>query len=102
MGDAAPPVFESASMVAKNTHTYLRSTSRVFSRTKTMGRIIMTAVMLFRQEEMRNIIPPNIIRHSRFRPLESSAILMASSCMMPVSTIRFVKSSITIRIARTS
>ena len=27
--------------------------------TKTIGRIIITAVILFRQDEIRNIIPPN-------------------------------------------
>ena len=58
--------------------------------------------MLFRQEEMRNIIPPNMARHKRFCPFDSWAIFMARSCMMPVCAIRFVKSSMDIRITRTS
>ena len=72
------------------------------SRTNTMGRIIITAVMLFRQEEMRNIMAPNSIRQSRFFPWENWAIRMARSCMMPVPAIRLVNSSMAMRMTSTS
>ena len=101
-GDAAPPVLLRARIAAKNVHTYFLSTSRVLRSTNTIGRIIMTAVMLFKHELIRNIIPPNIMRHRRFLPLDISAILIAKSCIMPVSAIKLVNNSMTIRMARTS
>ena len=93
---------ERARMTAKKVHVYRRSTSMVLSRTNTMGRSISRAEMLFRQEEMRNIMAPNRIRQSRFFPWENWAIRMASSCMMPVPALRLLNSSMTMRITSTS
>ena len=73
----------------------------VFSNTNMTGRTIMTAVILFKKEEIKNISIPKKTRLNLFLPFDRAARRTDNTCMIPVSVIRFVKSSMEIKMIST-
>lgn len=61
----------------------------------------MTAVILFKKEEIKNISIPKKTRLNLFLPFDRAARRTDNTCMIPVSVIRLVKSSMEIKMIST-
>ena len=101
IGDEAPPVLDNASIIAKNIFKYFLSIPIVFNKTNTIGKIINTAVILFKKADIININNPNKTSIIFLFPLDFFDILIDNTSIIPVIDTRFVKSSITISIINT-
>ena len=61
----------------------------------------MTAVILFKNAEIKNISNPNKIKINFLFPFDNTANFIDNNSIIPVLKIKFVNNSITIRIIKT-